>query len=84
MGIDHCFVLKNNTETCSFLTDKKNEGLSTNQILRKKLLLNYKNKIRDYHTESGILFETQVFPEPNHEDFPNANFKKKNYQQIQP
>ncbi len=37
----------------------------------------------EYHTESGICFETQVFPDaPNHEDFPNAILRKgETYQQ---
>ena len=91
-GIDHCFVLKNNTEPAAILESMKNGitmkvytdqpavqiyvgGKTSNELLNKESV--------EYHTESGICFETQVFPDaPNHEDFPNAILRKgETYQQ---
>ena len=91
-GIDHCFVLKNNTEPAAILESVKNGvtmkvytdqpavqiyvgGKTSNELLNKESV--------EYHTESGICFETQVFPDaPNHEDFPNAILRKgETYQQ---
>ncbi len=91
-GIDHCFVLKNNTEPAAILESAKNGltmkvytdqpavqiyvgGKTSDEIQNKKSV--------KYHTESGICFETQVFPDaPNHEDFPNAILRKgETYQQ---
>ena len=91
-GIDHCFVLKNNTEPAAILESMKNGitmkvytdqpavqiyvgGKTSNELLNKESV--------EYHTESGICFETQIFPDaPNHEDFPNAILRKgETYQQ---
>jgi len=85
-GIDHCFVLKNNTEPAAILESVKNGvtmkvytdqpavqiyvgGKTSDELQNKESV--------EYHTESGICFETQVFPDaPNHEDFPNAILRK--------
>ena len=91
-GIDHCFVLKNNTEPAAILESAKNGvtmkvytdqpavqiyvgGKTSDELQNKESV--------EYHTESGICFETQVFPDaPNHEDFPNAILRKgETYQQ---
>ena len=91
-GIDHCFVLKNNTEPAAILESVKNGvtmkvytdqpavqiyvgGKTSDELQNKESV--------EYHTESGICFETQVFPDaPNHEDFPNAILRKgETYQQ---
>lgn len=85
-GIDHCFVLKNDTEPAAILESVKN-GITmkvyTDQpavqiYVGGKTSAELQNKESvDYHTESGICFETQVFPDaPNHEDFPNAILRK--------
>lgn len=90
--IDHCFVLKNNTEPAAILESVKNGvtmkvytdqpavqiyvgGKTSDELQNKESV--------EYHTESGICFETQVFPDaPNHEDFPNAILRKgETYQQ---
>jgi aldose 1-epimerase len=85
-GVDHCFVLKNNSEPAAILESETNGltmkvytdqpavqiyvGGKTSEELQNKNLV-------EYHTESGICFETQVFPDaPNHEDFPNAILRK--------
>jgi aldose 1-epimerase len=92
VGIDHCFVLKNNTEPAAILESVKNGvtmkvytdqpavqiyvgGKTSDELQNKESV--------EYHTESGICFETQVFPDaPNHEDFPNAILRKgETYQQ---
>ena len=91
-GIDHCFVLKNNTEPAAILESVKNGvtmkvytdqpavqiyvgGKTSDELQNKESV--------EYHTESGICFETQIFPDaPNHEDFPNAILRKgETYQQ---
>ena len=91
-GIDHCFVLNNNTEPAAILESVKNGvtmkvytdqpavqiyvgGKTSDELQNKESV--------EYHTESGICFETQIFPDaPNHEDFPNAILRKgETYQQ---
>lgn len=85
-GIDHCFVLKNTKEPAAILESMKNGvtmkvytdqpavqiyvgGKTSDELQNKESV--------EYHTESGICFETQVFPDaPNHEDFPNAILRK--------
>ena len=85
-GIDHCFVLKNHTAPVAILESVKNDlkmkvytdqpavqiyvgGKTSNELLNKDSV--------EFHTESGICFETQVFPDaPNHADFPNAILRK--------
>ncbi|PPZ91379.1 galactose-1-epimerase [Cloacibacterium normanense] len=91
-GIDHCFVLKNNKEPAAILESVKN-GLTMKVYTDQPAVQIYvggktsdelQNKESvEYHTESGICFETQVFPDaPNHEDFPNAILRKgETYQQ---
>ena len=91
-GIDHCFVLKNNTELAAILESVKN-GVTMKVYTDQPAIQIYvggktsdelQNKESvEYHTESGICFETQVFPDaPNHEDFPNAILRKgETYQQ---
>ncbi|WP_213196135.1 aldose epimerase family protein [Cloacibacterium caeni] len=91
-GIDHCFVLKNNSEPAAILESETN-GLTMNVFTDQPAVQIYvggktseelQNKnLVEYHTESGICFETQVFPDaPNHEDFPNAILRKgETYQQ---
>lgn len=91
-GIDHCFVLKNNTEPAAILESVKN-GVTMKVYTDQPAVQIYvggktsdelqnKESVK-YHTESGICFETQVFPDaPNHEDFPNAILRKgETYQQ---
>ena len=42
-----------------------------------KLLMNFLNKDSvEFHTESGICFETKYFLMPNHADFSNAILRK--------
>lgn len=85
-GIDHCFILKNHTEPAAILHSEKNEvtmkvitdqpavqiyvgGKTADELMNKDSV--------KYHTESGICFETQTFPDaPNHENFPNAILRK--------
>ena len=85
-GVDHCFVLKNNSEPAAILESETN-GLTMNVFTDQPAVQIYvggktseelQNKnLVEYHTESGICFETQVFPDaPNHEDFPNAILRK--------
>ena len=91
-GIDHCFVLKNNKEPAAILESVKN-GLTMKVYTDQPAVQIYvggktsdelqnKESVK-YHTESGICFETQAFPDaPNHEDFPNAILRKgETYQQ---
>ena len=91
-GIDHCFVLKNNTEPAAILESVKN-GVTMKVYTDQPAVQIYvggktsdelqnKESVK-YHTESGICFETQAFPDaPNHEDFPNAILRKgETYQQ---
>ncbi|MGB4447690.1 MAG: aldose epimerase family protein [Cloacibacterium sp.] len=92
VGIDHCFVLKNNKEPAAILESVKN-GLTMKVYTDQPAVQIYvggktsdelQNKESvEYHTESGICFETQVFPDaPNQEDFPNAILRKgETYQQ---
>ena len=91
-GIDHCFVLKNNTEPAAILESVKN-GVTMKVYTDQPAVQIYvggktsdelqNTESVEYHTESGICFETQVFPDaPNHEDFPNAILRKgETYQQ---
>lgn len=91
-GIDNCFVLKNNTEPCAVLRSEKNDltmKVFTDQPSVQIYVggktaegLNNKNLVK-YHTESGICFETQLFPDsPNHEHFTDIILRKgKTYQQ---
>ena len=85
-GIDHCFVLKNTKEPAAILESVKN-GVTMKVYTDQPAVQIYvggktsdelqnKESVK-YHTESGICFETQVFPDaPNHEDFPNAILRK--------
>lgn len=85
-GIDHCFVLKNNTEPAAILESVKNGLIMKVYTDQPAVQIYVGGKTSDelqnkesvkYHTESGICFETQVFPDaPNHEDFPNAILRK--------
>lgn len=85
-GIDHCFVLKNNTEPAAILESKKNgitmkvytdqPGVQIYVGGKTSDELQNKNSVK-FHTESGICFETQNFPDaPNHENFPNSILRK--------
>ena len=81
-GIDHCFIIKNETQPAAILMSEKNHlkmKVYTNQpavqiYVGGKTVDELKNKENTtFHSESGICFETQVFPDaPNHENFPNA------------
>lgn len=81
-GIDHCFIIKNETQPAAILMSEKNQlkmKVYTNQpavqiYVGGKTVDELKNKENTtFHSESGICFETQVFPDaPNHENFPNA------------
>ncbi len=85
-GIDHCFVLKNEKEPAAILKSEKNQlkmKVYTNQpsvqiYVGGKTANELKNKENiAFHSESGICFETQVFPDaPNHKNFPNAILRK--------
>ncbi len=85
-GIDNCFVLKNNTEPAAILESAKNSLIMKVYTDQPAVQIYVGGKTSDelqnkesvkYHTESGICFETQVFPDaPNHEDFPNAILRK--------
>lgn len=85
-GIDHCFVLKNNTEPAAILESEKNRlamKVFTDQpavqiYVGGKTADELQNKENaNYHTESGICFETQTFPDaPNHDGFPNSILRK--------
>lgn len=85
-GIDHCFILKDHTNPAAILESEKNSlvmnvytdqpavqiyvGGKTSDELQNKDLV-------EFHTESGICFETQIFPDaPNHADFPDAILRK--------
>lgn len=87
-GINDCFVLKNNTEPApaAVLHSEKNNltmKVFTNQpavqiyvggMISDEFTAKESAK---YHSESGICFETQAFPDaPNHENFPNAILRK--------
>ena len=85
-GVDHCFILKNNNKPAAIL-DSETNGLTMKVYTDQPAVQIYvggktseelQNKnLVEYHTESGICFETQVFPDaPNHEDFPNAILRK--------
>ena len=83
-GIDTTFVLKG--KFAATLYSKKNKikmTVSTNQpAVHIYVGGNCFNKIKgkentDYHTQSGICFETQNFPDaPNHSHFPSSVLKK--------
>jgi aldose 1-epimerase len=83
-SIDNTFVLKD--ENAATLISKKNNlkmTITTNQpAVHIYVGGNCFNKIKgkestNYHTLSGICFETQNFPDaPNHSHFPNAVLKK--------
>ena len=84
VSIDNTFVLEN--ENAARLFSKKNRlkmTVFTNQpSVHIYVGGNCFNEIQgkenaNYHTKSGICFETQNFPDaPNHIDFPNAILKK--------
>ena len=84
--IDNTFVLnKSQTENASLFSPKNNLKMSvyTNQpAVHIYVGGNCFNTIKgkegaDYHSLSGICFETQNFPDaPNHEHFPSAVLKK--------
>jgi aldose 1-epimerase len=85
-SIDSTFVLNKNDEAAALLFSKKNNlkmSVFTNQpgvhiYVGGNCFNQIKGKEnRDYHTLSGICFETQNFPDaPNHAHFPNAIVKK--------
>lgn len=84
--IDNTFVLENEDEFAASLFSKKNNLrmlVYTNQpAVQIYVGGNCFNKIKgkedaDYHSLSGICFETQNFPDaPNHHHFPSAILKK--------
>lgn len=84
--IDTSFVLDNNDEFAASLFNPKNKlkmTVYTNQpavhiYVGGNCLNELKGKENcDYHSVSGICFETQNFPDaPNHEHFPNSVLKK--------
>lgn len=84
--IDNTFILKkSNTLVASLFSKKNNLKMSvfTNQpAVHIYVGGNCFNQIKgkentDYHSKSGICFETQNFPDaPNHAHFPNAILKK--------
>ena len=85
-GIDHCFVLKSNTEPAAILESVEN-GLTMKVYTDQPAVqiyvggktsdeLHNKDSVK-FHTESGICFETQNYPDaPNHENFPNSILRK--------
>ena len=85
-SIDSTFVLEKNNEAAALLFSKKNNlkmSVFTNQpgvhiYVGGNCFNQIKGKEnRDYHSLSGICFETQNFPDaPNHAHFPNAIVKK--------
>lgn len=85
-GIDHCFVIKNNTKPCAVLSSKKNNITMKVFTTEPGVQIYVGGKVSDeletkkqvkLHTESGICFETQLFPDsPNHTNFPNAILRK--------
>ncbi len=84
--IDTTFVLNDNDAVSAVLISKKNNlkmSVFTNQpAIHIYVGGNCFNQIKgkenaNYHSESGICFEAQNFPDaPNHEHFPNAILKK--------
>lgn len=85
-SIDHSFVIEEENQPVAFLFNKKN-GLKmqvyTNQpSVHVYVGGNCSKQIKgkentDYHSTSGICFETQNFPDaPNHLHFPNAVVRK--------
>ena len=84
--IDTSFVLDNNDEFAASLFNPKNKlkmTVYTNQpAVHIYVGGNCSNELKgkencDYHSVSGICFETQNFPDaPNHEHFPNSVLKK--------
>ena len=85
-GIDHCFVLKSYTEPAAILESVEN-GLTMKVYTDQPAVqiyvggktsdeLHNKDSVK-FHTESGICFETQNYPDaPNHENFPNSILRK--------
>lgn len=84
--IDNTFVLNKETELAASLFSERNNlkmSVYTNQpAVHVYVGGNCFNTIKgkennDYHSLSGICFETQNFPDaPNHDHFPNAVLKK--------
>lgn len=84
--IDNTFVLENEDKLAASLFSKKNNlkmSVFTNQpAVHVYVGGSCSNKIKgkenaDYHSLSGICFETQNFPDaPNHEHFPSAVLRK--------
>lgn len=84
--IDNTFVLNNKNEVAATLYSSKNHlklSVFTDQpavhiYIGGNCFHRIKGKENtDYHTTSGICFETQNFPDaPNHAHFPNAFLKK--------
>lgn len=85
VSIDNTFVIENNTEIVATLISKENNlkmDVYTNQPGvhiyvggKHPEVLHAKDKAL-YHTQSGICFETQNFPDaPNHTHFPNSVIK---------
>ncbi|WP_035640330.1 aldose epimerase family protein [Flavobacterium gilvum] len=85
-SIDNTFVLKSKEELAAILFSEKNNLKMTVYTDQPGVHIyvggNCFNKIKgkenaDYHTLSGICFETQNFPDaPNHKHFPNSILKK--------
>lgn len=86
LKIDNTFLLDKETKLAASLFSKKNNlkmEVYTNQpAVHIYVGGNCFNTIKgkenaDYHSQSGICFEAQNFPDaPNHEHFPNAVLKK--------
>lgn len=84
--IDNTFVLQDNTNVAAVLFSKKNKlkmSVYTNQpAVHVYVGGDCFNQISgkenaNYHSLSGICFETQNFPDaPNHQNFPNAILRK--------
>jgi aldose 1-epimerase len=84
--IDNSFVIKDNSKSVATLKSTKNKlqmHVFTNQpSVHIYVGGNCSNQIKgknnsDYHSLSGICFETQNFPDaPNHSHFPNAILRK--------
>lgn len=84
--IDNTFILNNNDECSAVLYSSKNKlkmkVFTTQPGIHVYVGGNCFDKIKgkekaNYHTTSGICFETQNFPDaPNHKYFPNSILKK--------
>lgn len=86
--IDHTFVLEKNQKVAAVLESQKNK-LKMTVLTDQPAVHVYvggdcfgelpgKNNAA-YHSQSGICFETQNYPDaPNHENFPNSFLKKGN------